>query len=172
MGRITGRMTGRMTNRRWTLPAVVALAVAVGLGLAAGAGARSPGPGGPGGPGVRGFGGPGLERAIERLELDAAKRAEVFGVIDAARPAARELRGQLRAAHEEMRALLADPSAGEDAVLARADAIGALQTELRKQELRTLLQVRALLPAEQQAQLAESLQKRHCGGRPERGHVL
>jgi Spy/CpxP family protein refolding chaperone len=95
-------------------------------------------------------------------------------VIDAARPAGRELREKIRAAHEEMRALMADPSAGEEAVLAKADTIGALHTELRKHELRTLLQVRARLSAEQQAQLTEAMGKKHCrgGSRHERRHVL
>ena len=163
MGRI-GR-TERMTTRSFSLTAAAALAVAVGLGLGTSAWAK--GPGGHGhGKGAR------LERALEKLELDDAKRAELFGVIDAARPAGRELRERVRTAREEMKALLADPSAGEEAVLAKADAIGALHTEMKKHQLRTLLQVRERLSAEQQAQLAEAMQKRHCGGRHERRHVL
>lgn len=154
---------GRTMTRRLTLSAAAALAVAIGLGAAAGAWAK--GPGGPRGDGAR------LERAVEQLELDEARRSEVFGVIDAARPGQRELRERMRKAHEEMRTLL-EGSAAEDAVLAKADEIGALQTELRKHELRTLLQVRARLSAEQQAQLAEALSKRHCSGRHERRHVL
>jgi Spy/CpxP family protein refolding chaperone len=150
--------------RKLTLPVAAVLAVAVGIGLATSSWARGPGHGGKG---AR------LERALESLELDEAKRAEVFGVIDAARPAGREIRERTRAAHQEMRALLESPDASEEAVLAKADAIGALHTELRKQELRTLLQVRALLSPEQQAQLAEAMAKRHCGGgRGERRHVL
>jgi Spy/CpxP family protein refolding chaperone len=147
---------------------VAALAAAVGVAFAAHAGAKGPGEfghGRPGGHGAR------LEHALESLDLDAAKRTELFGVIDAARPASRELREKMRAAHEELRALLGDASAGEDAVLAKADAIGALRTELEKQELRTLLQVRARLSAEQQAQLAEAMSRKHCG-RHERRHVL
>jgi Spy/CpxP family protein refolding chaperone len=136
-----------------------------GVGLAVEAGAK--------GPGGHGHGGSArLERAIEQLELDAAKRSEVFGVIDAARPAGRELRERVHAARGEMKALLADPKAGEEAVLAKADEIGALQTEVRKHELRTLLQVRARLTAEQQAQLAEAMHKRHCGAGRGGRHVL
>lgn len=147
---------------------VTALAAAVGLAFAANAGAKGPGErghGGPGGAGAR------LERALESLDLDAGKRSEVFGVIDAARPASRELREKVRTAGAEMRALLADASAGEEAVLAKADAIGALRTELQKHELRTLLQVRARLSADEQAQLAEAMSRKHCG-RHERRHVL
>lgn len=154
---------GRTTTRRLTLSATAALAVAIGLGAAASAWAK--GPGGHHGHGAR------LERAIEGLELEPAKRAELFGVIDAARPAERELRDRMRAAHEEMRALL-DGNAAEEAVLAKADELGELQTEHRKHELRTLLQVRARLSAEQQAQLATALSERHCSGRHERRRVL
>lgn len=151
--------------RKLTLSVAAALAMAVGLGLATSTWAK--GPGGHGGKGAR------LERALESLELDEAKRAELFGVIDAARPAGRELRERAREARKEMRALLENPGTGEEAVLAKADEVGAIHTELRKHELRTLLQVRARLSAEQQAQLAEAMAKRHCGGgRGERRHVL
>jgi Spy/CpxP family protein refolding chaperone len=151
-------------TRKLSLSAAAAIAVAVGVGLAADAWAKGPGRFGHGA-GAR------LERAVEKLELDEAKRAEVFAVIDAARPAGRALREKMRAAHEEMRALLEDASAGEEAVLAKADAVGALRTELAKHELRTLIQVRTRLSAEQQAQLAEAMSRKHCG-RHERRHVL
>lgn len=155
-----------MGTRKLTLSSTAALAVVVGLGLATGTWAKGPGGHG-GGHGAR------LERALETLELDEAKRTELFGVIDAARPAGRQLRERMRTAHEEMRALLEDPGASEEAVLAKADAVGALQTELRKHELRTLLQVRARLSAEQQTQLAEAMGRRQCrGGRDEHRHVL
>ena len=128
---------------------------------------------GPGHPGH----GPRLERAIESLELDEAKRAELFGVNEAARPAGRALREKMRTARQEMRALLEDPAASEEAILAKADEIGALATEMRKHHLRTLLDVRSRLSADQKAQLSEALGKRggkfgHCGGRGERRHVL
>lgn len=157
-------MVGTKRIRKLILSAA-ALVFAAGLGgLATDAGAKGPG----------GYGkGARLERAVEKLELDEAKRAEIFGVIDAARPTGRELREQVRAARQEMRALLADATVGEEAVLAKADAIAALGAELKKHELRTLLDVRGRLSAEQQAQLAEAMTaKRHCGGRQERRHVL
>lgn len=160
-----------MRIRKLVLSLTAALAVAAGLGLATGTWAQGPGGHGAGSHG--GGHGARLERALESLELDPAQRSELFGVIDAARPAGRALRERMRSAHQEMRTLLADPSAGEEAVLAKADAIGALHTELRKHELRTLLQVRSRLSAEQQAQLAEAMTRRHCrGGRGEDRHVL
>jgi Spy/CpxP family protein refolding chaperone len=155
---------GRTKTRRFAFGVASALALAIGLVAATGAWAK--GPGGYRGPGAK------LERAIEKLELDEAKRAEVFGVIDAARPAGRELRERMRASHEQMRALIESGSASEADVLAMADEVGALRTELQKHQLRTLLQVRERLSAEQQAQLSEAMSKRHCKGRQERRHVL
>lgn len=156
-------MIRKLTLRAAALAAATALATAFGLGLASDAGARGPG----------GFGkGARIERAIEKLGLDEAKRAEVFGVIDAARPAGRALRAQVRSERQELRALLADPSVGEDAVLAKSDEVAAARAELEKHQLRTLLQVRARLSAEQQEKLAEVMGKRHCGSHHERRHVL
>lgn len=160
--RTTGRTRGRTTIRRFAFGLAAAAALAVGLGGAGGAWAKGPGGHGKGAK---------LERAVEKLELDEAKRAEVFAVIDAARPAGRALREQMRTAHQEMRALL-ESGAGEGAVLAKADEIGALRTEMQKHQLRTLLQVRAQLTPEQQTQLSEAMAKRHCKGRGERRHVL
>lgn len=122
--------------------------------------------------GKGGHGGPRLERAIDRLELDEAKRAEVFSVLDAARPASRELREQIRAAHQELRTLLAAPAIDEAAVLVQADAIGALRTELSKHRLSTLLQVREQLSPEEQEKLTEAMEKRQGRRHGERRHVL
>jgi len=145
------------------LAVVTAFATAFGLALASDAEARGPG----------GFGkGKRLERAIQKLDLDEAKRAEVLGVIESARESGRALREQLRTEHRELRAMLEDPNVAEDAAIAQSDAVAAARAELEKHQLRTLLQVRSLLTPEQQAQLAEVMGKRHCGSRHERRHVL
>ncbi len=108
-------------------------------------------------------GGPRIERALERLPLDAATRDAAFAVVDAARPEGRALRADVRAAHEALRSAV---EAGEpaEAVMARADALGQLQTELRKHQLRTWLEVRAVLPAEQQQALAGAMRHGHGHG--------
>lgn len=143
--------------------------IALATGLAVGLGFATPSLAG--GRGEMGAG-PRLERAIESLDLDEAQRTAVLSVIDAARPSSRELRAQVRAAHQELRALLADPAVDESAVLAQADAIGTLRTELSKHRLRTLLEVREQLSPEQQRQLAEAMQQRQSGRHGERRHVL
>jgi Spy/CpxP family protein refolding chaperone len=48
----------------------------------------------------------------------------------------------------------------EAAVMAQADAIGALKTEAQKHRLRTMLQVRALLTPEQRTKLLDMLRAR------------
>jgi Spy/CpxP family protein refolding chaperone len=104
-----------------------------------------------------------FERAIERLDLDADTQARVDALFDAARPAQRELGRSLREQAEELRALMKDPAATEEAVVAKVDAMSKLSAEMRKQEIRTAFQVRALLTPEQRQQLVEKMDKR--GGR-------
>lgn len=101
---------------------------------------------------------PSLERAIEALGLDDAAAAKVDAILDAARPGKRELFRSLREEHRAMRALLEDAGSAEAAVLAQADAVGRLHTELRKHELQTLFQVRAQLSPEQQKRLAAAFE--------------
>jgi Spy/CpxP family protein refolding chaperone len=117
-------------------------------------------------------GGHRLERAIERLDLDADTQARVDAVFDAARPAHRELGRALRTQAEELRTLMADPAATEEAVVGKVDAMTKTSAEMRKQEIRTLFQVRALLTAEQRAALKEKMEKKrgHRGERCEGRH--
>ena len=142
--------------------------IALAAGLAVGLGFAMPSLAG----GKGGYDGPRLESAIDRLELDEARRAEVFSVLDAARPVSRDLRGQIRAAHQQLRTTLADPGVDEATVLAQADAIGALRTELSRHRLSTLLQVREQLSPEEQEKLAEAMKKQHSRRHGERRHVL
>jgi Spy/CpxP family protein refolding chaperone len=117
-------------------------------------------------------GGHRFERAIERLDLDADTQARVDALFDAARPAQRELARSLREQGEELRELMKDPAATEEAVVAKVDAISKLSAEMRKQEIRTAFQVRALLTPEQRQQLAEKMDKRggHRGDKCEGRH--
>jgi len=137
------------------------LAVAIGLATPALAAGKS-----------FGHHGPQLERAIERLELDDAQRTEIFALLDAARPAGRALREQIRAAHADLHASLAGPDVDESAVLARAEALGALRTTLSKHRLRTLIQVRERLSPAQREQLAETMERRQSRRHGTRRQVL
>jgi Spy/CpxP family protein refolding chaperone len=116
-------------------------------------------------------GGHRFERAIERLDLDADTQARVDAVFDAARPAQRELGRSLRTQADELRALMKDPAATEEAVVAKVDAMSKLSAEMRKQEIRTAFQVRALLTPEQRQLLTEKMEKRgHRGDKCEGRH--
>jgi Spy/CpxP family protein refolding chaperone len=98
-----------------------------------------------------------LEAQVEALELDEESRTAIYGILDEARAVRRELRSQVREAREGLHSLLEQEEPDEAAVLEQADVIGTLQTQLRKQGLSTLLQVRALLTPEQRESLREAM---------------
>jgi Spy/CpxP family protein refolding chaperone len=129
----------------------LSLSLFVALALATSAAAR------PGhGPGKGFF----LQRQIEKLELPAETRTQVDAVLAESRTRQEALHQQIRAAHESMRSLLDQGSVDEAAVMAQADTLGSLMTEARKDDLKTLIQVRSLLTPEQRAALDEQMEKR------------
>ncbi len=109
--------------------------------------------------------GPRLERLIKELGLDAATLAQVDAIIDASRLKTRPLRRQVREARHHMRRLLEAAAPEEAAVLEHVERIGSLQTALRKEQLKTMLRVRALLSPEQRATLLERLNQKRRHGR-------
>ena len=106
-----------------------------------------------------------LERLVEELGLDAKTLVQVDAIIDASRNKKRTLRRQLREARKQMRGLLEAEEPQEAELLEQADRIGGLRTELRKEQLKTMLRVRALLSPEQRARLLERLNKGPRHGR-------
>lgn len=108
-----------------------------------------------------------IEHELQTLELDEATREAARGILEAAREEGRALHSRLKAAHGEMRTLLDQQSPDAEAVLAQADVIGALRTEMRKQQLRAVLQVQALLPSEAREAFLGQLE--HRGSAHRRG---
>jgi len=110
-----------------------------------------------------------LERAVERLELDPETREAVAGILDEARQERRSLHEELRKEHEVLRELLRAESPDAEAVMDQADHLGALRTEMRKQWLRAMLEVRETVGPERWAEMREALHERrgrhHGGGR-------
>lgn len=161
-------------RRNRFIVALAALASASLVGLAASALACGPpagGCGGPGGPEGRGFDELGsLERRIQRLDLDDKTRDAAFAIIDGARATTRDLQAAVHTEHEQMHTLLEQDSPNEGAILAQVDRISAATSALRKQELSTMLGVRALLsPAEREQLLPpprDPNQPRRGGGWP------
>jgi Spy/CpxP family protein refolding chaperone len=128
--------------------------------LAGTAAARPPGPPPDGGPGGRGGMQEGrLERLVEELALEESTRVAVDAVLDTSRVRGREIRRRLRAAHDEMRALLESAEPDEATIFAQVDTISALEAEVEKNRLGTLIRVRALLSDEAREQLLKSMQR-------------
>jgi Spy/CpxP family protein refolding chaperone len=99
-----------------------------------------------------------FEEKLDALNLDDATRTAIHQALDEGRVAQDDLRSQLRKAHQDLRAMLKHDNPDEAQVLTQAEVIGGLVTEKRKQTLRTLLTVRALLTPEQRASLREAMQ--------------
>lgn len=109
-----------------------------------------------------------LERNLADLGLEKSQLDSAYQLIDQSRKDRRALDSEVRAAHERMRELLEQDAPDADAVAAQADTIGALMTQMRKIELRTTIEVRALLTPEQRSQLDREREKRMSMHRPER----
>jgi Spy/CpxP family protein refolding chaperone len=135
------------STRRLAVTCLALVCAALALGSTPAA-ARPPGPH----PDVRRLADK-LERNAARLGLSAETVAKIRAIVDAAAPESDALQNKLRQAHATMRELLDTPRPDEDAVLRQADAIGALDTALLRQGLRTLLQIRPLLTDQQLAEL-------------------
>jgi len=136
---------------------VAVTAVAQPPGPEPGGAAPGSGPRGPHGP-------PRIERVLERhadeLGLSAETRAAIGEIAAKARQHERPASEQLRALHEQMRVFLDAESPKLDDVMQWADRIGAAETELKKQRLRTMLEIRTLLTPEQRQKLVQIFEQR------------
>ncbi len=113
----------------------------------------------PGGGGPHRHGPPPFERILERyadrLKLDEATQARIQTIAETARAGEQQIREHLRPLREEMRQLLKQDIPDEAAVMRQAERIGELQTQLSKQRLHTMLQIRALLTPEQRQEMVK-----------------
>jgi Spy/CpxP family protein refolding chaperone len=105
---------------------------------------------------------PDVRRLAEKLEQNAARLglspetlAKVRAIVDEAAPESDALQNKLRMAQATLRELLSTPRPDEAAVLRQADEIGALESALLKQGLRSLLRIRPLLTDAQLAELKQ-----------------
>ena len=171
-----------MAPRGWTLAAgLLAISLA---GLAAGAAAQPSAPpnapppphgrwhpGSPPGPPFSDV----LERHADELGLDADTVARIHAIAEKSREAEKPLADQLRSLHQAMREMLEADAPKLDDVMQQADRIGALETELRKARLSTMLEIRALLSPEQRQKLVQIFEARrqhwrqHAGPPPPPG---
>ena len=119
----------------------------------------------PGGHGIERL----LERNAERLHLDDATREKIRALAEDGRKQSKPQREALDRLHEEMHALLTADAPELDATLAKADEIGAAETALHKERLRTMLAIRALLTPEQRRELVR-IHEEFRAEHPELGH--
>ena len=124
------------------------------LALAGASDARSP-MGGPKGP--HGDRSPArmIDEHADELGLDDETRQAIRVIVDESRGDSEAFHRQLRAAHDDLRDLLAQDAPDESAVMQQAETIGAVETEMHKHRLGTLLEVRALLTPEQREKLTQ-----------------
>ncbi len=138
------------------------------IGVSAHAQPPDAGPDGPGhGPGH------GIERMLERnadrLGLDAATRDRIRALAEDSRKVSDPLRAERDRLRDELRAMLSAETPDLDAVLAKADEIGTVDTQLHKQRLRTLFAIRALLTPEQRRELVRLHEERRAEWGERRG---
>ena len=106
-----------------------------------------------------------IEKHAEQLGIDETTRQAIQGLVEEARTRGRETRASLKQARTELRGLLEQDSPDEAAVMQHAERLGALRTEVRKNRLRAMLQIRALLTPEQRQALTALRQERRSGHR-------
>jgi Spy/CpxP family protein refolding chaperone len=102
-----------------------------------------------------------LEAKLAELELDVDTRAAAARVLEQARTESATRRDAMHDARRALHELLEQEEPAVDRVMAQADVVGALQTEAHKAKLRTMLELRALVGAEQWKELEGSLRHRH-----------
>jgi Spy/CpxP family protein refolding chaperone len=102
-----------------------------------------------------------LEAKLAELELDVDTRAAAARVLEQARTEGEARRDEMRDARRALHELLEQEQPAVDQVMAQADVLGALETEAHKAKLRTMLELRALLDAEQWQELKGTLRHRH-----------
>lgn len=124
-------------------------------------------PGGPGwGPG--GF----IEHHAEALGIDDATLAEIRAIEESSRENGKALSEARRAAQDDLRALLDQDEPDRDAVMAKVDAIGELETKQHRERVSTMLAIHDKLSAEQRAELKtlrEEMRDAHEGMRKHHG---
>jgi Spy/CpxP family protein refolding chaperone len=101
-----------------------------------------------------------MERAISQLEVSGEVQESIYALLDEARAEVQSRRPEMREAHEALRALMHADAPDEEAILAQAERLGALETEARKARLSTMLQVHALLTPEQREELMQLRERR------------
>ncbi len=108
-----------------------------------------------------------FEKHAERLRLDAKTLEQIHTISEATKEQSNELRTNLQQARTTMRELLSAENPDKAAVMKQAEIMGAIKTDLRKQRLATMLEIRALLTPEQRQELIEIVKEFRSKRRPQ-----
>jgi Spy/CpxP family protein refolding chaperone len=109
-----------------------------------------------------------MEQKLGELQLDEQTRAAAQQVIATAKSESEARHEELADARRALHDLLEQDAPAVDAVMAQADAVGALQTESHKAKLRTMLELRSLLGPDQWSELKGSFHHHGRGKRMEK----
>ena len=93
------------------------------------------------------------EQRVRRMDLQPAQKEKVAKILEESRKEREGLQALVRQASTELKELLQEPNAKEQAIFKQVDKLGELKTERQKAMLRALLKVRAELTPEQRQQL-------------------
>ena len=93
------------------------------------------------------------EENVETLGLDEETLTAIRNIIEESRDTGDQLHAELRELHQGMKELLSQETPDESAVMQQVETIGALETEMHKHRLGTMLKIRALLTSEQREEL-------------------
>ena len=94
-----------------------------------------------------------IEENAEALDLDDETIAAIRGIVEESKGEGDQFQAKLRELHDEMKALLSQGTPDESAVMKQIETIGAVETEMQKHRLGTMLEIRALLTPEQREEM-------------------
>jgi len=94
-----------------------------------------------------------IEENAEALDLDGETLTAIRGIVEQSKAKGDQLHARLRELREEMKALLAQSAPDESTVMKQIETIGAVETEMHKHRLGTMLEIRALLTPEQREEM-------------------
>jgi Spy/CpxP family protein refolding chaperone len=94
-----------------------------------------------------------IEENAEVLGLNDETLGAIRSIVGESKDTGDQLHAKLRELHKGMKALLAQDSPDEAAVMRQVDAIGAAEVEMQRHRLGTMLKIRALLTPEQREEM-------------------
>jgi Spy/CpxP family protein refolding chaperone len=94
-----------------------------------------------------------IEENAEALDLDEETLSAIRSIVEESKDRGDQLHSKLRELHKGMKALLAQDSPDESAVMQQVDSIGAAEVEMQRHRLGTMLKIRALLTPEQREEM-------------------